>query len=453
MAMGMTDVDDKIIQRAHEEKRDFRSVAHSYEASFIEDLQNLNVQAPACYLRVSEHIQEIIDYIQQIKDNGYAYIIDKPASQGGGVYFDVKAFNDKFRYGKLRALQEDADEFNDLSLSGKRSAADFALWKKLKEGEPSWDSPFGPGRPGWHIECSAVASRMFGSHLDVHTGGVDLVFPHHNNEIAQCEAYFQKDSWASYWLHSGHVKIKGEKMSKSLRNFVTIKDFLADHTADQFRMWCLQHKYHSNVDFHPERMEQAKAALEKVEGLLHRIQELISGQSGSGDPQRPQMKRWCEVDKALFDCLLQTKVEVNQQLARDLDTPAALKAVFKLIARTNQALSSSDNVSLEVLESIGNFLSSLLQTLGFTGIRSRSKAGRQASSSWDKAGPEVMQALADFRSFIRQTAISSKKQGEPGVSAVDLLKECDRIRDQVLPEAGIELKDQSLASSRWQLKG
>ena len=214
MAMGMTDVDDKIIKRANERGVDFRELARTFEASFVADMQGLNVLPPASYLRVSEHIEEIVAYIQQIEGNGYAYFLDKSAEEGGGMYFDVNAFNAKFRYGKLRALQQDADDYG--GLKGKRSAADFALWKLAKEGEPAWDSPFGSGRPGWHIECSAVASLMFGSHLDLHTGGKDLVFPHHNNEIAQCEAHYQQDSWATYWLHSGHVNVKGEKMAKSL---------------------------------------------------------------------------------------------------------------------------------------------------------------------------------------------------------------------------------------------
>ncbi|XP_078186860.1 putative cysteine--tRNA ligase, mitochondrial isoform X3 [Callithrix jacchus] len=216
MVMGITDVDDKIIKRANEMNISPASLASLYEEDFKQDMAALKVLPPTVYLRVTENIPQIVSFIEGIIARGHAYSTAK-----GNVYFDLKSRGDK--YGKLVSVAPGpAGEPAD---SDKRHPSDFALWKAAKPQEVFWASPWGPGRPGWHIECSAIASMVFGSQLDIHSGGIDLAFPHHENEIAQCEVFHQCEQWGNYFLHSGHLHMKGkeEKMSKSLKNYVTIK--------------------------------------------------------------------------------------------------------------------------------------------------------------------------------------------------------------------------------------
>mmetsp|Transcript_17599 Transcript_17599/g.29164 ORF Transcript_17599/g.29164 Transcript_17599/m.29164 type:complete len:327 (+) Transcript_17599:208-1188(+) len=229
MVMNITDIDDKIIIKSKDLGVSFMEVARQYEADFLEDMTSLGVRPPDVLTRVSEYVPQIIQYIERIIANGFAY------DSNGSVYFDVGKFSSdpSHSYAKLQPnaigdaslLQEGEGALSSAYGSEKRSPGDFALWKRSKEGEPSWDSPWGPGRPGWHIECSAMASDIIGEKMDVHAGGVDLKFPHHDNELAQSEAYFKSDQWVNYFLHTGHLHIDGLKMAKSLKNFITIKCF------------------------------------------------------------------------------------------------------------------------------------------------------------------------------------------------------------------------------------
>jgi len=229
LCMNITDIDDKIIMRANERKLEFSEFSRSQETEFLNDCEALNIRLPSVITRVSEYVPEIVDYIKKIIDNGYAY------ESNGSVYFDVLKFdaaeNHKYakleptNFGNLELLKEGEGALTgEGAVSEKKNEQDFALWKKSKEGEPFWDSPWGTGRPGWHIECSAMASSIFKEHpIDIHSGGIDLKFPHHDNELAQAEAYYDCNQWIKYFWHTGHLHIKGKKMSKSLKNFTTIK--------------------------------------------------------------------------------------------------------------------------------------------------------------------------------------------------------------------------------------
>jgi cysteinyl-tRNA synthetase len=208
LALGITDIDDKIIQRAKERKlvgvQAVQSMVRQLEHEFFVDMAKLNVLPPSAVLRVSEHIPDIIAYIQGIVEAGFAY-----HSPEHGVYFDVPKFGN--RYGKLmHAVSTQENDQADNDTSAKKDIRDFALWKCAKAGEPSWASPWGNGRPGWHIECSAMTHNLFGRDVDIHSGGIDLKFPHHNNEIAQCEAFHNCDTWVRYWVHTGHLHIRGK---------------------------------------------------------------------------------------------------------------------------------------------------------------------------------------------------------------------------------------------------
>ncbi len=292
MALGITDIDDKIIARAASTRPDIRDpntrcrdLASFFEQDFVADMNVLGVKPPAVYLRVSEHIPEIIQFISVLLKRGLAYEAE------GDVYFDTYAFTaqgnsyPKMRPNAMSAISADAEDAG-VGKSKKHRAADFVLWKRSTtttdksasqsltgatdtktapqvDVNPVWNAPWGPGRPGWHIECSANCQAIFGQSLDLHTGGIDLQFPHHSNEVAQSEAHGlcctselkpavagdeRSSSWCRLFLHSGHLHIDGRKMSKSLKNFITIKDFLANRSPDVMRMFCLQHRYSSGIE-------------------------------------------------------------------------------------------------------------------------------------------------------------------------------------------------------------
>lgn len=228
LVMNITDIDDKIIRKAIEENISFEEISRRYETEFFDDMRRLNVSLPESITRVSEFVPEIVAFIEKIIENGYAY------ESNGSVYFDVKKYSSEpnHTYAKLEPtsvnnkelMAEGEGVLTNSETSDKRGEADFALWKKSKPGEPKWPSKWGEGRPGWHIECSAMAASIFKKYpIDIHTGGVDLRFPHHDNEIAQSEAYYNCDNWVNNFWHTGHLHIAGKKMSKSLKNFITIK--------------------------------------------------------------------------------------------------------------------------------------------------------------------------------------------------------------------------------------
>jgi cysteinyl-tRNA synthetase len=272
-AMGMTDVDDKIITRARERGENPRDLARHFEESFTRDMDDLGVRRPSSVGRVTEHIPQILAYIERIMANGLAY------RAPDGVYFNTAALGEA--YGRLAPSEAKGtgpvraaggDPPASAAAAGKLDARDFALWKLDGSGESSdqaaalaWDSPWGSGRPGWHIECSAISAELCGEHLDLHSGGIDLKFPHHNNECAQCEAHsldFGADKWSTAFVHTGHLYIAARKMSKSLKNFISVRDFLDENEglsgADDFRMFCLQNKYRASVHFSPSRIAEAR---------------------------------------------------------------------------------------------------------------------------------------------------------------------------------------------------
>lgn len=244
----------------------FESLPRYWENQFHRDMELLNVRMPDILTRVSEYVPQIVTFIEKIIGNGLAY------EAKGSVYFDVANFDKSHHYAKLvpeafgdmKSLNEGEGDLtvSEAQLSEKRSPNDFALWKSSKSGEPWWNSPWGKGRPGWHIECSAMASDVCGPKLDIHTGGVDLKFPHHDNELAQSEAHFNSQEWIKYFLHTGHLTIAGCKMSKSLKNFITIRDALEQHSATQLRLAFLLHSWKDTLDYSENTMEMA-AQLEK----------------------------------------------------------------------------------------------------------------------------------------------------------------------------------------------
>uniref|UniRef100_A0A8C5M474 cysteine--tRNA ligase n=1 Tax=Leptobrachium leishanense TaxID=445787 RepID=A0A8C5M474_9ANUR len=407
MVMVITDIDDKIIKRANEMNISPVALARVYEQEFKRDMTALKVFPPTLYMRVTEHIPQIISFIQQIIANGHAYTTTQ-----GNVYFDVESIGD--RYGKFTGAITNAEsEFAD---SDKRRTRDFALWKTSKPLEPFWVSPWGKGRPGWHIECSTVASSVFGRHLDIHTGGIDLAFPHHENEIVQCEAYHQCDGWGDYFLHTGHLHLKGneEKMSKSLKNYITIKDYLKSFTPDQFRMFCLRSKYGSAVEYSKESMQVSINILQIISSFMDDAQSYVKGQLLCKHVQ----------EDVLWESLNETKLNVKAAFADDFDTLRAVDAVMDLIHHGNRQLKadSSDATSARstlVFGAIISYIDEFLDMLGIS-LKHKQVATEDRSSA---LLVNVVEELVSFRSKVRNYAIGTNDCETPQSEEATLSKE------------------------------
>jgi cysteinyl-tRNA synthetase len=273
MVQNITDIEDKIINKAKDEDVGFEVITKRYIDAFLEDIKNLNISPIDHMPLATEMIPQIIETINIIIKNGYAYEID------GNVYFDVSKYPD---YGKLSGQKTEEMLKSASSEFEKKNRIDFALWKKAKQGEPSWDSPWGKGRPGWHIECSAMSSELLGFGFDIHGGGIDLVFPHHENEIAQSEAAYEgKGDFVRYWMHNGMIEVKEQKMSKSagLKDNWILKNLLENYSANTIKMYILSTHYRSPLEFSMPKLEDAKKNIERIENTLRNILFLCSDDS------------------------------------------------------------------------------------------------------------------------------------------------------------------------------
>jgi len=311
--MNYTDVDDKVIRRANELGVDPVGLAEGYIEEYDRLLQTLNVLPPSAKPRVSQEIEGIIELVKGLIEKGYAYEVE------GDVYFRVSKDDD---YGKLsrRQLDEMRAGFRLEVDERKESPADFALWKTAKEGEPSWESPWGQGRPGWHIECSAMALRHLGEQIDIHGGGNDLIFPHHENEIAQTECLTGK-SFAKYWVHNGMLQIRGEDMSKSVGNMVTVDQFLSQHDADVLRILILNANYRAPLIFTDEVVEQAEKGLERLKSAFRPAVPLEDGDTG--------------IQEALIQKTQETREVFEAAMDDDFNSSAALASLFELVRSIN----------------------------------------------------------------------------------------------------------------------
>uniref|UniRef100_A0A674NWE9 Probable cysteine--tRNA ligase, mitochondrial n=1 Tax=Takifugu rubripes TaxID=31033 RepID=A0A674NWE9_TAKRU len=425
-AMVITDIDDKIIKRSWEENICSTVIASMYEEEFKRDMLSLKVIPPAVYLRVTENVPQIVAFIDRIIKNGHAY-----TTQEGDVYFDIKSIGE--RYGKFGGAADSQPEPG----SHKRDARDFALWKKSKAGEPYWESPWGRGRPGWHIECSTIASTVFGSQLDIHSGGIDLAFPHHENEIAQSEAYHQCAQWANYFLHSGHLHLKGsvEKMSKSLKNYITIKDFLKSYSANEFRMFCLLTKYRSAIDYSDGSMLEARSSLESISSFIHDTQAYMKGQLQCAPVQ----------EAFLWERLAEAKSSVLKALAEDFDTARAVSAVMSLVHHGNRQLQPVSKVTLgegarspAVFAAIVTYIRDVLDVFGIELLHTRANGSSHSGSM-----EGVVEQLARFRSQVRAFALARHESAtKPGLypERIPLLTACDTLRNDLAP-LGVILKN------------
>ena len=357
--MNFTDVDDKIINKANDLKVDPFSLAQQYIDSYSRNLESLNIKPATVHPRATEDIPRIIEMIEQLIANQAAYAVD------GDVYFSVDEDED---YGKLsgRSLKTMNAGSRIQVDERKEHPMDFALWKSAKPGEPAWDSPWGPGRPGWHIECSAMNMAHLGDQIDIHGGGNDLIFPHHENEIAQTESVTGK-TFSRFWMHNGMLGLKDEKMSKSLGNMVTIDEFLSEHPGDIMRLWVLNGSYRSPLTYSEAVIDQTTQAYKR---LLSAKKVALPGAKGLSDSAQVNLKTTGEAARKGF-------VEAMDD---DFNTSSAMAVIFELVKQINQARSDGATDSqLVVLQSV---FTELTDTLGLE-LKEESFSGSNADAFID----------------------------------------------------------------------
>ncbi|WP_026765969.1 cysteine--tRNA ligase [Selenomonas ruminantium] len=400
---NFTDVDDKIIRTANEEGVKWSDISGRYIDAYFKAMDALNVKRADIYPRVSETIPDIIAMVQKLVDKGYAYAVDN-----GDVFYRVEKFAG---YGKLsgRKLEDmqagariDVDE-------RKEHPMDFALWKAAKPGEPSWDSPWGKGRPGWHIECSTMSLKYLGEKFDFHGGGSDLIFPHHENEIAQSQACIgDEHSFAQYWLHNGFITIHNEKMSKSKNNFFTVKDILAEYPGEVVRFFILQTHYRSPLDFSDERLKEAQTSLNRLAQSKGFMDELLA-KTGSSDTA-----------KDLAEKAAGYVQEFHEAMDDDFNTALAISQIFALSKDINIYYQDVMNKGAAFdSENFAKVAAAYKLMTGIIGIFEQE----------DAADDELAGKLMDLIINIRQDARKEKNWAL-----------ADKIRDE-LKEAGVILED------------
>jgi len=429
---NFTDVDDKIIAKANKEGVGFREVSERYIAEHDEDMGRLGVERPTVTPRATEHIAGMIDLINRLIARGLAYAVP-----GGDVYFAVKKFKE---YGKLsgRNLDEMMSGARIAPGEKKRDPLDFALWKASKEGEPWWDSPWGKGRPGWHIECSVMSAHFLGETFDIHGGGEDLIFPHHENEIAQSEGASGKP-FARYWLHNGFIKVDHEKMSKSLGNFITIRDILKSHHPEVVRFFVLQGHYRSPLDFSEEALNEARFAMNRLYETLKRIRDLFAADPaltavGVGEGQLPEKER------ALLERIRALPERFREAMDDDFNTARAMGYIFDAVRQVNALLTGGSKASQaalfvlneaeRVLREVGGVLGILMEDPDVYFEKDRLREAQKRGLSVDE-----IEALIDER-------LQARKEKN--------WKRADEIRD-ALAAKGVVLKD-ARTGTTWTLE-
>ncbi|WFD31409.1 cysteine--tRNA ligase [Malassezia sp. CBS 17886] len=439
----------------------FRELAAFWEAAFMDDMARLNVEPPATLTRVSEFVPEIVAFIERVIANGYAYV-DDVSAESRNVWFATDAFDGgpcaaagAHAYAKLapwskgnRELLEEGEGTLSTSTAatrGKRHAADFALWKSAKPGEPSWPSPWGTGRPGWHIECSVMASAVLGDEIDIHSGGVDLLFPHHDNELAQSEAFHGCAQWINYFLHTGHLHIEGLKMSKSLKNFISIDEALQRYSARQLRLAFLMQHWNARMDFRESAMVEVRSAETTFNNFFSGVAALRRAHAARGASFSDGKNRWGAAEKALTDQLAHAQNQFYAAMCDNFDTPRGIDALLQLVSRANVYERSAARADLNtgVLLAVADYVSRMLRMfgLGHGAVREGDIGwGSDAADATDAAARDdvlapYLRVLSSFRDNVRQLA------REKAVHT-DLLQLADKLRDVDLVDLGVALEDQ-----------
>ncbi|MDI3529891.1 MAG: cysteinyl-tRNA synthetase [Thermoanaerobacter sp.] len=344
---NFTDIDDKIIKRAQEENVTTKEVAEKYIDEYFKDADNLGIKRATVHPKATEHIEDIIEFIKILIDKGYAYVVN------GNVYFETAKFKDygKLSHKNIEELQAGARiEINE----EKKNPLDFVLWKAQKPGEPAWDSPWGKGRPGWHIECSAMSTKYLGKTLDIHAGGPDLVFPHHENEIAQSEAAYGQP-FSKYWMHIGYLNINNEKMSKSKGNFFTVREITEKYNPEVLRLFMLMAHYRSPINFSLDLMEQAKSAYERLLNAVANLKHLLTVCKD---------RELNEEEKRIKEKFEEYKKEFEDAMDDDFNTADAISVLFEMSKTANTNISG--NSSKKLVEYILDIFLKLSEILGLS---------------------------------------------------------------------------------------
>ena len=409
---NFTDVDDKIIKRAAEEGVAAAVVSERYVAEYRRDMASLNILPPDVEPKATEHIPDMVALIERLIKNGVAYVVD------GDVYFEVRRFPP---YGALsgKNIEEleagarvDVDE-------RKRDPLDFALWKAAKPGEPSWASPWGPGRPGWHVECSAMGMRYLGDSFDIHGGGEDLIFPHHENEIAQTEAATARP-FVRYWMHNGFVNLGAEKMSKSLGNTLTIREMVARHSPDAIRLYLLGTHYRHSLEFADERVAEAARALGRLTGLAEEADRLGASGLAAADG-----------DEQLAQAVAAQRARFEAAMDDDFNTPQALGVLFDLVRALNAAREQVGQGAV----SGRAFAAGVAELLGLARVLGLLERGIPGSAPVDPELAARVEALIGRRQDARRQRNFA---------------EADRLRAE-LAELGVVVEDKA-GGTTWKLK-
>jgi len=459
----------------------FEKLPRKFEKQFFEDMQALGVKPPNVITRVSEYLPDILRYVEKIIENGFGY------ESNGSVYFDTQKFKKSHNYRKLVPATETsekeaaellADGEGSLESGEKRHAYDFALWKASKRGEPKWESPWGKGRPGWHIECSVMASAVFGENMDIHSGGIDLRFPHHDNEMAQAEAYvlffysylvyishvntttttfnryFQNHQWVNYWFHAGHLHIEGLKMSKSLKNFISIRQAIdkknGSTTPRRLRILFLLNAWDAPLNFSMDQLEQAKAIEQRFTTFFNSVKKELRRNDA------PMSKRWNEDTKEheLWQLLQKVQASIHTSLQDNFKTQQCIVLLQDLTVKTCKYISDAEAKNKVaqgyLLIQIATYVTKIFTAFGLIGRRNgddwllekesataaHGLGYRSSDSGSNKEATlrPMVKALCEFRKKVRETAFECDKKSA-------LLKMCDEVRAKLLDE-GIQLLDQ-----------
>jgi len=412
MVQNITDVDDKVINAARESGEDWRALSRRFTDAYLRDMAALGIRPPDLAPRATDYIDAMIELIERLVEKGVAYTVD------GDVYFEVRRWPN---YGRLSGRSLD-----DLLAGARvevdprlRDPLDFALWKAAKPGEPAWDSPWGKGRPGWHIECSAMALRLLDGQLDIHGGGTDLIFPHHENEIAQSEAATGKSPFVRIWMHAGRLTVNAQKMSKSLGNFETVQDVLSHYRPQVVRLLFLSTHYRSELDFTDAAMDQAKAGLGRLEAALSQWDRLLAAQEAQ--PGAPSA-----AVAALDQQVAAAEQAFRQAMDDDFNTARALAALFDLVAEANRLVGLPDFQPTRAAKAaLGRARETLLRLAGVLGLE------LTPQELGDELSPRLIELLIAVRQMARE-----RKEYEIA----------DTVR-QRLREIGIALEDRPEGTS------
>lgn len=406
---NITDIDDKIIKRANEEGIEWNEIAKRYAKEYLEVLKMLNINVDL-HPTVSSHINDIIEFVRKLIDKGYAYV-----APSGSVYFDLSSVTD---YGKLsgRILSEEWRQEEEYAYE-KKNPYDFALWKTAKPGEPWWESPWGKGRPGWHTECVVMSSKYLGHRFDMHGGGQDLIFPHHENEIAMAEALFGTKPWVKYWIHVGYLTIRGEKMSKSLGNIIYAKEAINKWSPEVLRLWTFSAHYRKQIEFNEDILNQYREIYKRLVLAVETLKKIIKSSSVS--------HRLNDDDVVLLTKLEEINAQFHDAMSNDFNTPRAMDAVNQLITTIFRDIEAKENLALSLRTY--SILYTIDRVLGVLGKYFEERI---------EIDTNIIEKLIDIIIRIR-TELRKRKEYELS----------DRIRDELL-KLGIKVFDYK-EGSKW----